>query len=808
MQTLQLPTSPAKKSKWIGAPLKRKEDVRFITGRGTYIDDVSLPGMLYAAIVRSPYAHAVIERVDVSRAASNTSVVDIITGEDIKELTDPLGENDWLGEPASRIKDYIMAVEKVRFVGEPVVAVVATSRAEAKDAAELVEVVYSPLTPVVDPEEAMKPDAPIIHEEIGTNLAWKRAFEFGDTDEAFAEADEIVKERLHWHRSSPAPLETSGMIANYDKVTQSLTIWSNNQRPVFCLPYVSRALRLPQDRIRSIVTDIGGGFGVKTNTYSYMALVGLLSMRTGRPVKWIEERSEHLMMYTHCNEVTSYGEIAVKKDGTILGLRSKMIADEGAFMRREPLGILNMITRHGTSIYNFKSFRADVHCVITNKSPVSPVRSYGKMEQCWIIDRLIDLAARKIGIDPAEMRIKNFVKPEQMPYTSPTGAVLDGGDYPRLLKRALELAEYEEFRKEQQVARKEGKYIGIGIGVGVDANPVNVSIYQLVDPKARYSGDSESAYAEITEDGRIKVATGSISQGQGHETVISQVVADELGVTPDDVNVLPRFDSMTHPSNRYSGTYASRFTVMGFGALKGALTKLKEKALQIASHVLKANVLDLEIRDGGIFVKGTSRGLKLSEIAQVAWQDLARLPEGMEPGLVAHSVYKPEYAPPTKDGKGNFSLTYCPAIHVAVVEVDTETGQVKVLRYAALDDPGIVMNPMIVEGQMHGAFAHQFGAALYEDLVYDQNGQLLTSTFMDYSALTAAEMPNSPSIRFEVMSTPSLFSVYGARGVGEGGGAPVIALASAVEDALTPFGAKVTESHLSPEYVYELAKRH
>lgn len=796
----------SRKAKWIGASVKRKEDSRFLTGRGTYIDDIALPGMLYASILRSPYAHAAIKSIDVSRAVANPSVVDVLTGKEVKELTDPLGENEWLGEPARRIEDYILAVDKVRFVGEPVAVVVATGRAEAKDAAELIEVDYDPLPPVMDPEEAMKPDAALIHEKIGTNLAWSRLFEFGDTDKAFAEADEIVKERLHWHRSSPSPLEPSGVVANYDKATGTLTLWSNNQRPIFCLPYVSRALRLPRDKIRSICTDIGGGFGVKTNTYSYIALAALLSVRTGKPVKWIEERSEHLLTYTHCNEVVSYGELAVKKDGTILGLRAKIFGNEGAFMRREPLGILNMITRHGTSIYNFKSFRADVYCAITNKSPISPVRSYGKMQQCWMIDRLIDLAARKIGVDPAEMRLKNLVKPQQMPYTTPTGAVLDGGDYSALLKRAMELAKYGEFRAKQEALRKEGRYIGIGVGVGVDANPVNVSIYNLVDPEAGYSGDSEAAYLEITEDGRVKVATGSVSQGQGHETVIAQVVADELALTPDDVNVLPRFDSLTHPSSRYSGTYASRFTVMGFGAVKGALAKVKEKMLQITSHRLEAGVQDLEIRDGGVYIKGTDRGMKLSEIAKIAWRDLTKLPEGMEPGLVAHNIYKPEFRPPAKDGTGNFSLTYCPAIHVAVVEVDRETGQVKVLSYAALDDPGTVINPMIVEGQIHGAFVHQFAAALYEDMVYDQDGQLLTSNFMDYLVPSAVEIPSSSLMHFELMSTPSLFSVYGARGVGEGGGSPVMAVTAAVEDALAPFGAKVTESHVPPEYVYRLAK--
>lgn len=787
--------------KWVGSPLKRKEDPRLIRGKSEFINDINVPGMLHAVFIRSPYAHARIKEIDISDIPTD---VKVFTGKDIKSLTSTLSENTWLGEPSNKIQDYILAVDKVRYVGDVVALVVAPTRAAAEDASELVKVEYDPLPPVVDPEMSMESSAPLIHEDMGTNVAWHRVLNYGDAESAFAKADKVVKKRLYWHRFSPAPLETTGVIASYDPLSGMVTIWSNNQRPAFCLPFISHALKIPQDKFRMIVPDIGGGFGVKTNTYSYMAVIALASMQMRKPIKWIEERSEHLMAHTHGNEVLCYGELGVNNDGTILGLKCKLVANEGAFMRREPLGILNMVTRHGTSIYNFQNFRVDVNCVLTNKSPISPMRSYGKMQQCWFIDRLIDTAAKEIGMDPAEMRLKNFVTPQQMPYTTPTGAVLDGGDYALLLKRAMERIGYANFRKEQEALRRQGRYVGIGIGVGVDGNPVNVSIFRLVDPNAKVSGDSEAAYVEVTQEGKVIAATGSVPQGQGHETVISQVVADELGVHPDNVNVLPRFDSLTHPSSRYSGTYASRFTVMGFGALIQAIEKVKVKMREIAANLLEANVVDLEFRDASVYVKGTDAHVTFAQIGEVAWQDLAKLPKGIEPGLVAESIYTPNYPLPTKDGKGNFSLTYCPAIHVALVEVDPQTGRIEIIKYVAMDDPGTVINPMIVEGQLHGAYLQQLSAALYEDIEYDNNGELLTSNFMTYLAPSAADMPTNKVTDFETISTRSLFSVLGARGVGEGGGSPIIAVANAVQDAVSELNVSVTQAHLSPEYVWNL----
>lgn len=789
--------------RWIGYPLKRKEDLRFITGKGLFVDDISLPNMVYASIVRSPYAHAEIVSINTSRAEKVPGFLKAFTCEEIVEETYPLGENSWLGHPADKIRDYIVASGKARYQGEPVAVVVGENMGVAKDAAELVDVEYRPLKPLVEPEEAMEDKVNLIHSEMGSNIAWHRLFKFGDVDEAFSEADEIIKGRFHFHRFTSAPLETTGVVASYDKNTDTLTIWSNNQRPGFCGTFVSRALGMPYEKIRFIVPDIGGGFGNKTNTYTYLALIGYLAKKLGRPVKWVEDRREHLASGVAGNEIISYAELAVKRNGRILGFRQKLIADEGAYMRREPLGILNMNTRVAATVYDVKGYQTEVFCVLTNKAPISPNRSYGKMQQAYVVERLVNMAARKLGIDPLDIRLKNVIKPEQMPYRTPTGAIHDGGNYVGMLERARSLIDYDGWRRMQEEFRKNGRYIGIGIGIGMDANPANMSIFRLVNPNAGISGDTEAALIEINDRGGILAATGSVPQGQGHETTIAQIIADELGVNPENVTVLPRFDTLTHPHTSYSGTYASRFSVMSLGAIKQAVEKLKDKIIKIAAHFLEVSPTDLEIRDGGVYVKGTDRHMTLSELAWKAWRDAGRLPEGIEPGLRVETVYRPNYPEPEPNGRGNYSLTYPVSVNVAVVEVDVETGAINILKYVAVDDPGVIINPLIVEGQIHGAWLHQYAGALYEKIVYDSNGQLMTSTFMDYTAPTAADVPGSDKITFDLFITPSLFSAYGSRGVGEGGGAPISALANAVEDAV---GYSPHEAFLSPEKIYNAIK--
>jgi 2-furoyl-CoA dehydrogenase large subunit len=785
------------REKWIGTGVKRKEDLRLLRGKGQYSDDLKIPGVLYAGLVRSPYAHARIKKIDFEKALEVPGVVCTLTGQEVEELTNPVPNN--LRDPYSGIEDYCMAVGKSRYVGEVVAAVVAEDKYLVEDALGLVEVEYEPLDPVVDPEKAMESSSSLVHENVPSNLVWEGKYDYGDVDGAFAEADLVIKEQFYFHRFTSAPLENSVVIADYDERREFFTIWSNNQRPMFNHRFVMTALDVPGEKIRYINPDIGGGFGIKNDSYLYLILMALLAQRAGRPVKWVETRSEHLASSLHGNEVFYDAELAVKKDGTILGLKARALHDEGAYMRREPIGAINFI-RHATVGYNFQNLSMELACVATNKCPVGPNRSYGKMQQCFLVERLIDMAAKKLQLDPVEVRLKNFVQPEQMPYETPTGCILDGGDYPAVLKKAVELIDYAKVREEQAKGRESGKYIGVGFAMGMDGCPVNSSIQRMMNPDLKASGDAEAAWVKINPDGQIVAAVGSTPQGQGHETIVSQIVADALSVHPDDVYAVAGFDSSVNPSCPQSGTYASRFAIVGVGAVLGAALKVRTKVLQIAAHLLgDVDIEELELEDGRVYLKKSKdQGVSLEDVARTAWLDLANLPDEIEAGLFGHYVYRPDFKLPVDEKRGNFSLTYSYAVTGAVVEVDVETGKIKILRLVCVDDAGKRLNPLIVEGQIHGAIGHQLGAALYERLIYDDEGQLLTSTFKDYAAPSAADFP-----KFEVdyVDNPSLATPWGARGAGEGGGSPLIVVGSAVSDALAPFNVEIKSSHVTPEDV-------
>lgn len=786
-------SAPARK--WFGQPVKRKEDRRFLTGNGRYTDDIVLPGMLYAAFVRSPYAHARILRVDASRALAMPGVVAVLTGEEVKAMSDPAEQS--IKAPYDQLRDYCMAVDTAKHAGEAVVAVAAETPYLAYDAAEAIEVEYEPLPAVTNAEAGMAPDAPKVHPNLPDNVVWGDTFEYGDVDAAFARADVVVKDRLHWHRFTSAPLENTVVIASYDPALDQATIWSNNQRPMLNLPFIAKPLRMPSEKLRFICPDIGGGFGIKNNSYPYLVAMVLLAKKAGRPVKWVETRREHLLASTHGQEVIFDAEMALAKNGTILGVRARAVHDEGAYMRREPIGAINFI-RHATVGYKIPALRQDIFAVVTNKSAVGPNRSYGKMQQCYLIERLIDRGARELGMDPTEVRFKNFVQPTEMPYEDIAGRRLDGGDYPAMLRRAMQMLGYEQARREQTEAERQGKLLGVGVAMGMDACPINASLIRVIDPRRQTSGDSEACSIRIDELGRIVATTGSVPQGQGFETTVAQLVADELGVTPDDVHVMPGFDSATHAYSAFSGTYASRFAIVGAGAVIGAARQVRAKIIRIAAHLLETAEADIDLVDGKAVVRGTDRGMTLQEIARTAWRDLARLPEDLEAGLYAHYVYRPKFDLPYSNKRGNFSFTYSYGISAVLVEVDRGTGQVKVRRMVTLDDLGRRINPLIVEGQIHGAIGHQLGAALYEHLHYDQEGQLLSASFKDYWAPTAADMPD---FEVEYLETPSTATPLGTRGGGEGGGSPLIAAVNAVDDALARVGGHLTDSFLAPEAI-------
>lgn len=788
-------------AKWIGTPVNRKEDPRLITGHGCYVDDVKLPGTLHCALLRSPHAHARIKNIDLSKAKAYPGVALALTGEELAQATNPLPSVFNLGNKPAPFLDYPIAVDKVRYVGEPVAAVVAKDRYIAEDALDLIEVEYEPLSPVTDVEEAMKPGAPLLFEAMGTNVTWHGTYCYGDTDKAFAEADRVIKRRLYFHRYSSTPLETFGGIAQYEIPTGMLTIRSNHQIPAMIHPFMAYCLKIPGNKLRMVTGDIGGGFGIKCAVYANLMIIALLSMRLGRPVKWIEDRREHLLGSAHGTERTSHVEMAVKNDGTILGMKVKMVDNDGGYMRfPEPVGVI-LWSHVVQGSYRFRNIIMDCHAVVTNKCPVTPNRGYGRMQHQFMLERMMNIIARELKMDPVEIRLKNFIQPHEFPYEATNGSLYDSGDYPATLRKALELiGGYEHWREEQKKARSEGRYLGIGVVAIVDSGASNLGEMSMIDPDIHSSTAGEAAAIRIDATGSVTVALGSVPQGQSHETVSAQIVAEELGLNPDDVTVLTGFDSATHPYCGSSGTYASRYAGTATGALKGAAHKVRERIFKIAAHFLEARSEDLELSEGRVFVRGVpQKGMALREIAAISLYNPAALPEGVEPGLEAICNYNyPKANQMDENFRANYGSTYGNVAHAVVVEVDVETGRFKILKYGVVHDAGNLINPKIADGQIHGGIAHSLGGALYEEFVYNEDGQLLTSTFMDYLCPKATEIP---PMEIGHLYSPSPFTPYGVKGLGEGGGPVPALIANAIEDALAPLGVEVEGSHFSPQNV-------
>lgn len=783
----------------IGQAVKRKEDKRLLIGKGIFVDDIVLPEMLFASFVRSPYAHARIKGIDASGAMKLPGVVSVVTGEEFASFIKPLEAHSLLDTSAAEsLKDYGIAVKKAIYHGEPVAAVVAVDKYVAKDAIGLVEVSYDPLHPVLDPEESMDDKAVRVQDGTPSNVVWHRIFSYGDLDKAFSGADLVVKSRLYFHRVMTAPLEPYAVIASFDKGGGILTINSNSSHPGRDVFLVARSLNMSPNRVRMICQDNGGSFGNKNNMYPYIMLVGYLAMKTGRPVKWIMERNEHLLASSHGNEMIYYGEMAFKNDGTILGMKARMIADEGSELRSEPRGATNWI-RQLTSVYRFRNIQMDINCVLTNKCPTASMRSYGKQQHSFLIESLIEKAARQLTMDPAKIRFKNFILPKEMPYKNPTGGVYDGGDYPACLKRTLKMVGYEAWRERQRKLREEGKLIGIGIAMAMEAYGGNKSQMALWRKGLKSSGDTGSAMIKIDAEGHVSASVDSMSMGHSHETTTAQIIAEILTLSPDDIDVFPGFDSwITAYGERGSGSYGSRFGIVHHGAILGAAQKMREKILRHGAFMLGIPVKKVDLVQGRVRVKGTKKSVGLKEVGFNAWMNTGVLPKNLEAGLVAHHVYnaplKPLEAPEL--GRGNFSLTYSYGAAVAVVEIDRETGMTSLLKFVCLEDPGKCINPMVCEGQVHGQIGHQMSAALFERLIYDEDGRLLTSTFKDYLAPTAADLPK---LETAIMETPALFTPLGTRGMAEGGGAPLVAVVNAVRDALSPLGIELENSYIEPE---------
>jgi 2-furoyl-CoA dehydrogenase large subunit len=798
---------PAKQGgKWVGKGLKRKEDLRLLTGRGSFMDDIRLPNMKYAAILRSPYPHAWIRGMDISQALKVSGVRGVLTGDDVAAMSQPFP----VGVPIPP-KYYSSAVDKVRYVGEPVAVVVADSRYIAEDALDMIEVEYEPLPVVMDIEEAAEPDAPILHDNIGSNIYSHRFFQYGDMQKAYKEADLVVKGKFLFPKYGSTPIETYGVIASYNPFNAEFVIYNNYQGPFVNHSLVAIALGIPENKMRWIVpTDIGGGFGTKTGLYPYIALIALAAKKTGLTVKWIEDRREHLLASATGTDRVTYMEAAVKKDGTILGLKDKAMDNTGGYIRPPEPGCAYRSTGNHTGAYQIRNLDREVMVVGTNKCLTAPNRGYTCQELYFSVERLVDMVAAELKMDPAEVRFKNFIQADQFPYTTTTGGIYDAGDYPKAFQMALDKIDYKKMRKEQQQARKEGRYIGIGLATVVDPSVTNIAYVSLaLTPEQRAkghpkSGSGESVIVKLDPLGRAHVIACTNPQGQGHETVISQIVADELGIHPDDVTVSDVVDTHDRVYTITTGSYSSRFASVGVNAVVAATRKVKEKMKKIAAHLLETNPENIETKEGKFYVKGSpDKSILAKHIAGTAHWNQSALPEGMDVGLYAGSLLSmPTSQPPDQLDRVDSSNTYGFIAEAIVVEVDPETGQVQFLKWASVHDAGTILNPLLLEGQVMGSIAHALGGTLYEEWAYDENGQCLTASFQDYLVPTAMEIPK---VDIGHLETPSPLTALGSKGAGESSTMSVpVAIANAIADALAPLGVTINELPLSPNKIWHL----
>lgn len=767
----------------IGSSIKPRRDIPLLQGRGTFVDDIKLPGMLYAYFVRSPYAHARIVRIDVSKALEVPGVVYVMTGSDGAR---PLVY--WMDKVGMRRPErFSLAINKVRYVGEPVAVVAAETRAIAEDAAELVDVEYERLPVVVDAEKALQEGSPLLYEEWGDNIIYHEEFKSPGTETAFKEADMIIRRRLVSNRYSPTPIENRGILASYNKEDDFLTVWASTQFPHVMRTFLAQVLDFPENRIRVIAPNVGGGFGIKSAIFPDEVSTVLLSMKLGRPVKWVEERREHIAVAGHERQQVHYIECAVKKDGTLLAVRDKIIADFGAygtFWTEVQPAMLTAASLPGP--YRLKNYDFDLYCVATNKAPCGPHRGFGRPVAAFVMERMMDIIAKELGLGPEEVRIRNMISPEEMPWTTPIGVIYDTGNYREVLNRTLKLANYDELKRQRDELRRKGRRIGLGLATYVEYTAPSSS--RLQGPLGWFVSGWESCRLSVDPTGKVSAYLGTSSSGQAHETIFAQIISDTLGVKLNDVYV---YQGDTQYSPYGFGNWASRSTVTTGGACIKAARKLKDKVIAIASHLLRELPEHLVIKDSMIYSsKNPSKSISFQQVADVAIRFSSKLPEGMEPGLEVVAFYEPE------------SPTTCSyATHLAVVEVDVETGYVKLLKYFVVDDSGVVVNPLTVEGQLHGGLAHGIGGAMLEELVYDEEGQLLSSTFIDYLLPTASIMPE---IIHDFIETPSL-TLGGFKGMGEGGAIPTAAaIANAVDDALSDYNINLLELPIKPERVYNL----
>lgn len=792
---LEKPLSIIKPQKFVGRPLKRREDAVLVSGHGIYVDDIKFSGMLYATIVRSDYAHARIRSVDLREALESPKVVLALDGSQIKEDSKPLPLSVSL--PSMKRADvYMLATGKVHYTGEPVAVVLATDRYASEDAAEKVKVEYEPLEPVTDAEKALDPTSPKIYDAWESNELVSYTFKVGEVDDALARSEYVIKDKIVRHRYTAAPIECRGYVANYDLFSKTLTYYASVQTPHILRTLIAKSLDMPEDKIRLVAPYVGGGFGQKIPLYQEEPLVAYLSVRTGRPVKWIETRSENLKSAAHSRQQVHYMEVGLKRDGTITALRDRMIADLGAFAPQSGLASILATTLFIPSGYKIQNYEIDLHVVNTNKAPYGALRGFGKADANFVIERMLDIVAKKIRMDPLQLRLKNFISPEEFPYESCTGAIYDSGNYPGNLQKAAEAIGYYEFRKIQSELWKKGIYKGISVSFMIEpsANAVPDSLHTGYD----------SATVRIDPSGKVTVMAGVAAQGQGHETALSQIVSDELGVYPEDITVI---EGDTAVSPYGLGAWASRFAIAGVGSVIMACDKIKRKLVRLASFLLGVPENDLIIGDGYVTsTKDPDKTISIKQLAEIAYTKIYLLPPGFEPGFDETARYITPNIVYIPDEKGRMNLypSETSGAYAVIVEVDIDTGKVKIEKQIFVSDCGNIINPMILDGQIHGGMAMGIGGAMYEDLFYGSDGQLLASTFTDYLMPTAMEVPDLQVIH---MITPSPVTLGGFKGAGEGGAIPPpYGLTNAVEDALTPLRAKISLQPLSPENVWKVLR--
>ena len=766
---------------YFGQSLKRFEDPRLLRGQGAFVDDITLPNQLYAHVMRSPHAHAAIRSVDPSAALARPDVVAVFSGADVAETLGNIPTRSmtrgWAVDEIRPPEHPVLANERAFYVGQPVAVVVARSRYAALDAAELVAIDYQPLDPVVDPYDAGE-DTHVLHEQVGTNVAMRVQHEGGEVDEAFAKAHRVVGDRFHVQRLAPAPMEARGIVAQYDASDDQLTMWNSTQVPHRVRDGVARVLGRSRESTRVIAPDVGGGFGEKDTVFPEDVLIPYLALTLGQPIKWVEDRQEN-MVALHARGHYSDVEAAVSEDGIILGMKVSIVADLGAFFLVTTPSVPFLAAHRIAGPYRTPAMRVNVRGVITNKPPTGPYRGAGGPEAAFCMERTMDLVANELGLDPAHVRRINLIHPDSLPYTTPTGVTYDSGNYEAGLDRALEMSEYEQWRAKAAEPRKPGEpLLGVGVATVLKAS---------------------GAYGEVREDssrviidaaGQVTIHIGASPHGQGTETTFSQMAADELGLIPEDLTII---HSDTGVVAKGGGTSASRGTVVSGSAMVLALRQAREKMGRIAAQLLACSPDDLQFQERGVTHRSDpSRSTTFAEVASAAY-DEERLPPGEELGL----DFSLDYTLPNNP--------YAFAAHVAVVEVDPGTGDVRIIRYFAVHDCGNIINPMIVEAQLHGGIVQGLGQAMVEGIQYDSNGQLVSGSLLDYALPVAADMPD---FRMDTMETPSPLTPHGAKGIGE---LPTVAtpvvLANAVMNALSSAGVRSVDTPLTPNRIVEALTR-